>query len=194
LTNPGAVQLAQGARELLGFDNPLAKVLNALAFASDRHRNQRRKDVEASPYINHPIALARLLACEALEHEGDVLAAAALHDTVEDTDTSFEELEQTFGRAIAGVVREVTDDKTLEKAERKRLQIEHATHASKGAKAVKLADKICNLRDLSSAPPADWSIERRREYFDWAKRVADGMRGSHPVLDRLFEAEYSKRP
>lgn len=194
LTNPGDIQLAQGMRELLGLDNPVAKVLSALAFAADKHRNQRRKDTDASPYINHPIALARLLACEALEQDGDILAAAALHDTVEDTDTTFEEIKAEFGGAIADIVREVTDDKSIEKAERKRLQIEHAAHASMAAKAVKLADKICNLRDLSSAPPADWSIERRREYFDWAKQVVDALRGSYPLLERFFDAEYARRP
>ncbi|MDP8985545.1 MAG: HD domain-containing protein [Pseudomonadota bacterium] len=194
LTNPGAIQLAQGIRELLGFDNPVAKVLNALEFAADEHRNQRRKDADASPYINHSIALARLLACEALEQDGDILAAAALHDTVEDTDTTFEEIKAGFGGAIADIVREVTDDKTIEKAERKRLQIEYAARASMAAKAVKLADKICNLRDLNSAPPADWSIDRRREYFDWAKQVVDAMRGSYPLLERFFDAEYARRP
>ncbi len=193
-TNPGAIQIAQGMRELLGFDNPLGKVLNALAFAADKHRNQRRKDADASPYINHPIALARLLAFEALLHDGAILAAAALHDTVEDTETTFEEIKVKFGGEIADIVREVTDDKTIEKAERKRLQIEHAAHASMAAKAVKLADKICNLRDLNSSPPADWSIERRREYFDWAKQVVDAMRGSYPLLERFFDAEYARRP
>jgi len=111
LTSPGAVQVALGIRELLGFDDPLALTLRAVAFAADKHRNQRRKDEEASPYINHPIALARLLVCEAAERDPATLAAALLHDTVEDTDTSFEELEKHFGKAVAGIVREVTDDK-----------------------------------------------------------------------------------
>ena len=174
--------------------DPLAGVLDALAFAADKHRSQRRKDAEASPYINHPIALTRVLSCEALEQDGNILAAAALHDTVEDTETTFEELEQQFGPEIAGIVREVTDDRAIEKAERKRLQIEHAAHASVAAKVVKLADKICNLRDLNSAPPAGWSIERRREYFDWAKQVVDALCGSHSLLERLFDAEYARRP
>ncbi len=100
LTSPGDVRLAQGMRELLGFDDPLGKVISALAFAADKHRNQRRKD----------------------------------------------------------------------------------------------AHKICNLRDLHKSPPADWSVERRREHFDWAKRVVEAMRGSYPFLDRLFDAEYARRP
>ena len=148
----------------------------------------------ASPYINHPIALARLLVCEAAERDSSILAAALLHDTVEDTDTTFEELEQEFGPTIASIVREVTDDKSLPKEDRKRLQVEHAASASRQAQAVKLADKICNVRDLNASPPADWSIERKREYFDWAKRVVDAMRGVHPRLEQLFDAEVVKRP
>jgi GTP diphosphokinase / guanosine-3',5'-bis(diphosphate) 3'-diphosphatase len=105
--------------------------------------------------------------------------AALLHDTVEDTGTTFEELDQAFGSEVGSIVREVTDDKSPPKAERKRLQIGHATHASRPAKLVKLADKICNLRDLIAAPPIDWSLERRREYFDWATQVVDQMRGTH---------------
>jgi len=99
-----------------------------------------------------------------------------------------------FGRKVANVVREVTDDKTLDKAQRKLLQIEHAAQASESAKAVKLADKICNLRDLNKSPPTGWSLERRRDYFDWAKRVVEAMRGSYPFLERLFDAEYARRP
>jgi GTP diphosphokinase / guanosine-3',5'-bis(diphosphate) 3'-diphosphatase len=194
LTAPGGVQLALGARELLGFDDPLALTLRAAAFAADKHRNQRRKDQEATPYINHPIALARLLVCEAAERDPPTLAAALLHDTVEDTDTTFEELEQEFGPTIAGIVREVTDDKSLPKNERKRLQVEHAADASRQAKAVKLADKICNLRDLVTSPPVDWSIERKREYFDWTKQVVDAARGAHPRLEQLFDAEWARRP
>jgi GTP diphosphokinase / guanosine-3',5'-bis(diphosphate) 3'-diphosphatase len=122
-----------------------------------------------------------------------VLLAALLHDTVEDTDTSFEELEQHFGKAGADIVREVTDGKSLAKEKRKRLQVEHAAHLSREAKLVKLADKICNLRDISISPPADWPLERKREYFDWAKRVVDQMRGADPALERLFDVEYSRR-
>lgn len=194
VTSPGAVRVAQGMRESPGIDDPLGSALSALAFAADKHRNQRRQDAQSSPYINHPIALTQLLACEAMERDGAVLAAAALHDTVEDTDTTFEELESAFGSKVANIVREVTDDKTLDKAQRKLLQIEHAAQASESAKAVKLADKICNLRDLNKSPPAGWSLERRREYFDWAKRVVEAMRGSYPFLERLFDAEYARRP
>jgi guanosine-3',5'-bis(diphosphate) 3'-pyrophosphohydrolase len=190
----GAAQLAMASRQNLGFEDPIPWILRAAAFAADRHRNQRRKDEDASPYINHPIALACLLTYECLERDQTVIMAALLHDTVEDTDTSFSELERHFGSDVAGIVRELTDDKLLPKAERKRLQIEHAAHASRPAKLVKLADKICNLRDISTSPPADWSVERKREYFEWAKQVVDQLRGTHGRLEQLFDAEYARRP
>jgi GTP diphosphokinase / guanosine-3',5'-bis(diphosphate) 3'-diphosphatase len=166
------------------------QIIFALAFAADRHRNQRRKDAQASPYINHPIALANVLANEGNVTDERVLLAAILHDTLEDTDTLHDELMQTFGHEVAKIVAEVTDDKTLSKEERKRLQIEHARHLSAQAKLVKLADKICNLRDIVAMPPVDWSADRKRQYLDWAKRVVDEMRGVHPVLEALFDAVY----
>jgi GTP diphosphokinase / guanosine-3',5'-bis(diphosphate) 3'-diphosphatase len=172
----------------------LALFLRALAFAAHKHRNQRRKDADASPYINHPIALANTLCDEAQVTDVEVLCAAILHDTVEDTETTPGELAQEFGGRIAGVVLEVTDDTTLEKAERKRLQVERAAHITHQAKLVKLADKICNLRDVADNPPATWSLSRRQEYFEWAKQVVDGMRGAHPVLERIFDEAYSRKP
>jgi len=174
---------------------PLMKnVIKAMAFAADRHRNQRRKDADASPYINHPIGLADVLANEAGIEDERVLVAAILHDTIEDTETSEQELIRLFGKEVTDIVLEVTDDKTLPKAERKRLQVEHAPSLSRRAKLVKLADKICNLRDVASSPPADWPLERRQEYFEWAKSVVDGVRGVHPELERIFDDAYKQRP
>jgi guanosine-3',5'-bis(diphosphate) 3'-pyrophosphohydrolase len=169
-------------------------LIDALAFAAYKHRNQRRKDAAASPYINHPIALARVLAVEAGVRDEGVLIAAILHDTVEDTETTIDELRLRFGRRIADVVAEVTDDRTLVKATRKQLQIAHAASLSRRAKQVKLADKICNLRDVAAAPPTGWPLRRQREYFDWAKRVVDRLRGVHPPLEALFDAAYALRP
>jgi GTP diphosphokinase / guanosine-3',5'-bis(diphosphate) 3'-diphosphatase len=143
---------------------------------------------------NHPIALADTLANEAGILDPTTLAAALLHDTIEDTDTSLPELAAAFGAQVAAIVGEVTDDKTLPKAERKRLQVEHAATITTQAKLVKLADKICNLRDMSVAPPANWPLARRREYFDWAKNVVDKMRGCNAALESLFDAEYARRP
>ena len=163
------------------------KVFQALAFAAHKHRDQRRKDAGASPYINHPIALADILVNEGGVTDHVVLCAAILHDTIEDTETTYEELVSAFGREIADVVAEVTDDKSLDKAERKLLQIKHAAHASPRAKLVKLADKTCNLRDIATAPPADWSAERRLEYFDWAKQVVASVRGTNAALEAAFD-------
>ena len=173
-------------------DTPL--LVDALAFAADKHRRQRRKDAEASPYINHPIALARVLSVEAGLSDATLLAAAVLHDTLEDTETAYEELKERFGEPVAAVVLEVSDDKSLPKEERKRLQVEHAAHISRRAKLVKLADKICNVRDVAANPPQDWPLARRREYFDWAKTVVRRMRGTHAKLERLFDEAYRRRP
>ncbi len=175
-------------------ERDLALIFRALAFAAHKHRDQRRKDAEASPYINHPIALAEVLAGEGGVADAEVLAAALLHDTIEDTDTTPEELRREFGERIADVVLEVTDDKSLPKAERKRLQIEHAAGITHAAKLVKLADKICNLRDVADRPPAKWDLQRRREYFEWAKQVIDRLRGAHPGLEAAFDAAYRRKP
>lgn len=170
------------------------KLLKAIDFAARKHRDQRRKDEAASPYINHPVALANVIANEGGVEDERVLIAAVLHDTLEDTDTSEQELTREFGKDIADLVLEVTDDRSLPKAERKRLQVEHAGSISRRAKLVKLADKICNLRDIASAPPADWSVERKQEYFDWAKSVVDALRGVHPALEHVFDEAYKARP
>jgi guanosine-3',5'-bis(diphosphate) 3'-pyrophosphohydrolase len=167
-------------------------LLRAISFAADKHKNQRRKDVEATPYINHPIALASVLRDEGGVTDPMILAAAILHDTIEDTETTRYELEMLFGEKVASIVSEVTDDKKLDKAERKRLQIEHAASASVEAKCVKIADKICNLRNILVAPPADWSESRKIEYFDWAKRVVDGTRGCNLRLERVFDIEHAQ--
>ncbi|MGH7484390.1 MAG: HD domain-containing protein [bacterium] len=169
-------------------------VLRAAQFAAQKHRDQRRKDADASLYINHPIALASVLADTGRITNPTVLAAALLHDTIEDTQTTAAELKRNFGKAVADIVLEVTDDKALPKQRRKELQVEHAAHISKHAKLVKLADKICNLTDILASPPADWTLERKREYFDWAKRVIDRLRGTNAPLERRFNKLYRKKP
>ncbi|MBK8864376.1 MAG: bifunctional (p)ppGpp synthetase/guanosine-3',5'-bis(diphosphate) 3'-pyrophosphohydrolase [Betaproteobacteria bacterium] len=178
---------------IIGATKP-ALLLRAASFAAHKHRDQRRKDARASPYINHPLMLADILASEGSVTDTVTLCAALLHDTIEDTETKPDELRELFGPEIAAVVVEVTDDKTLEKADRKRLQVEHASVISDKAKLVKLADKIANIRDVVSSPPADWSLDRKRDYFDWAKRVIDQLRGVHPQLEAAFDAAYECRP
>jgi guanosine-3',5'-bis(diphosphate) 3'-pyrophosphohydrolase len=172
----------------------LGPLLAAVEFAARKHRDQRRKDADASPYINHPIALANVLCNEGGIADPVILAAALLHDTLEDTETDYEELRGQFGDDIADVVVEVTDTKWLSKEARKRLQISKASHSSSRARAVKIADKICNLRDILASPPADWSLSRKQGYFDWARQVVDGVRGAHPDLERRFDALYRQRP
>jgi len=168
-------------------------VLRAAAFAAEKHRTQRRKDADASPYINHPIQLAYILVQADIE-DPVVLASALLHDTIEDTQTTLDELEIVFGYEIANIVAECSDDKSLTKLERKQAQIDHAATISHQAKLVKLADKIANVSDMNRAPPAGWSLERKREYFDWAKQVVDRMRGTHATLEARFDAEFAERP
>ena len=170
------------------------RIIRAIAFAADKHRDQRRKDANASPYINHPIALANVLANEAGIDYERVLVAAVLHDTIEDTETTEQELARLFGQEITAIVVEVTDDKALPKAERKRLQVENAPDISRRAKLVKLADKICNLRDVACNQPVGWARERKQEYFDWAGAVVDGVRGVHPELERIFDEAFKARP
>ena len=165
----------------------VAPLLKALHFAADKHRDQRRKNAEASPYINHPIEVAELLARVGGVTDIVTLQGAILHDTIEDTQTTPEELEEAFGPAVRAVVEEVTDDKTLHKLDRKRLQIEHARHLSDRAKQIKLADKISNVRGVTHTPPAKWPLERRKEYLDWTEQVVAGLRGVNPRLEQLYD-------
>ena len=156
-------------------------LLEDASFAAERHRDQRRKDVDATPYINHPLEVAKILSRAGVE-EPNVLVAALLHDTIEDTETSLQEITQRFGERVSGFVLEVTDDKRLPKAERKRRQVESAPGKSDGAKMIKLADKIANLRDLSQSPPR-WTSERMGAYRLWAHEVVSGCRGVNRQLD-----------
>ncbi len=174
--------------------NDAALLVDAAAFAAAKHRNQRRKDAEASPYINHPLELARILAVDGDVADAQTIAAALLHDTIEDTQTTFEELKERFGKVVADIVAEVTDNKALSNAERKHLQEVHAPHLTTRAKLVKLADKIANVRDVADNPPADWSLARRQEYFDWAARVVAGLRGTNAQLETAFDAAMAGRP
>jgi guanosine-3',5'-bis(diphosphate) 3'-pyrophosphohydrolase len=174
--------------------NDHATLLAAISFAAHKHRAQRRKDADASPYINHPLALAHVLATEGRVKDLKTLIAAVLHDTVEDTETTYGELVDHFGKKVADVVMEVTDDKSLAKADRKRAQIEHAPHMSKRAALVKLADKTCNLRDMAHAPPADWPLKRKHEYFNWAKSVVDGLPRVNKRMLKAFDAAFAARP
>ena len=164
-------------------------VLRAAAFAADKHRHQRRKDHARTPYINHPLAVARVLAEEGGVKSPEIIAAAILHDTFEDTETTFRELQREFGARVAALVAEVTDDKSLPKQRRKQLQIDHAPKKSQGAALIKVADKICNLRDLRESPPKHWTVGRRQKYRHWAGDVVAGLPIERHRLRRVFDAE-----
>ncbi|XP_026234041.1 guanosine-3',5'-bis(diphosphate) 3'-pyrophosphohydrolase MESH1 [Anabas testudineus] len=170
-----------------------ALLLETVNFAAEKHRNQRRKDVDGTPYINHPIGVARILSQEGGITDIEVLQAALLHDTVEDTDTTPAELEAKFGATVARIVQEVTDDKSLPKQERKLLQVEHAPHCSREAKLVKLADKLYNLRDLNRCTPVGWTAERVQEYFVWASEVVKGLKGTNAALEEKLEELFRQR-
>ena len=174
--------------------NDIALILKSLEFAAFRHKGQLRKGEGSTPYINHPIQVANLLANYAGETDPVLISAAILHDVVEDTvnsplerDELVGEISEIFGEEILLLTLEVTDDKTLDKLERKRLQVENASHKSARAKKLKIADKIMNLRDLTDNPPSDWSIERITGYFDWAENVVVGLRGINQKLDNKFD-------
>jgi guanosine-3',5'-bis(diphosphate) 3'-pyrophosphohydrolase len=160
--------------------------LKALHFAADKHRDQRRKDESASPYINHPIYVAQILTDIGGIDDVEVLCGAILHDTVEDTETSMNDIELAFGLRIARIVEEVTDDKLLPKQARKKAQIDHARHISREGALVKVADKIANIRDIASNPPNDWSMQRRKEYLDWAEKVVSRCKPESPELVSYF--------
>jgi len=165
----------------------LVALTRALAFAAERHSGQRRKGEAAEPYVNHLAEVAWLVAYATGGHDPALVMAALLHDTIEDTGTAPAELEAEFGADVAALVAEVTDDKSLPKAERKRLQVETAPHKSDRAKIIKIADKVSNLRSLQTSPPADWDEARKREYFAWAARVVDGCRGVNAWLEEAFD-------
>ncbi len=162
-------------------------IFKAILFAIDKHEGQIRKDAERSPYITHP-----LLVAQALLEIGDVqdlptLIAAILHDTLEDTKTTEVEIRKAFGEEVLQIVLEVTDDKSLEKMVRKRLQVVHAPSISNKAKVIKLSDKLVNCRDILNSPPEDWPMERRREYIQWAADVVENLRNINTPLELAFD-------
>ncbi len=162
-------------------------ILKAAHFSAQKHSTQRRKDENASPYINHPISVALAIAQIGGVDDPEILAAALLHDTLEDTETTPEELEAEFGKKVCEYVLDVSDDKTLPKDERKRRQIEHAKKISKGAALIKLGDKISNVTDVTNNPPADWDINRRKQYLDWAEKVIENCPKVNDRMENKFQ-------
>ena len=162
-------------------------ILKAAQFAAEQHRDQRRKDIHASPYIIHPISVALAISQIGGVDDPEILAAALLHDTLEDTKTEPEDLEAEFGKKVCEYVLDVTDDKTLLKDERKSRQIEHAKKISKGAALIKLGDKISNVTDVIDNPPVGWNINRRKEYLDWAEKVIENCPKVNDRMENKFQ-------
>ena len=169
--------------------NDYLQILCAARYSATKHRDQRRKDPAGSPYVNHTIDVATILAEQGGVTDVKLLMAALLHDTVEDTDTSFHELAASFGDEVCELVAEVTDDKSLPKQRRKQLQVETASEKSERAKQLKIADKICNIRDMSGDSPANWELTRKIQYLDWATAVVEGCRGVNSQLESAFDQE-----
>ncbi len=171
--------------------NAVLSMTRALDFAARKHTDHRRKGEREEPYINHLAEVARLLADATDGQDLDLVLAGLLHDTIEDTKTTYDELVSEFGTVVADLVAEVTDDKSLEKAERKRRQVETAPNKSDRAKMIKIADKTSNLRSIVASPPADRSPERKRGYFEWARKVVAGCRGVNALLEERFDEAHA---
>jgi (p)ppGpp synthase/HD superfamily hydrolase len=174
------------------FMNDLVSVWRAADAAARWHVHQRRKSAAQEPYINHLLEVACLVTQATGGTDPNAVIAALLHDAIEDQGVTAETIASEFGQRVADIVMEVTDDKSLPKAERKRKQVENAPKKSREAKLVKLADKISNVRTISSSPPPDWSVQRRLDYIQWAKEVVAGLRGTSPWLEQQFD-EASRR-
>lgn len=169
----------------------LHSILEAAVFAAEKHAPQKRKGAAGEPYINHLLEVAELVSSALTQPDPNLVMAALLHDTVEDTGVTKEQLTERFSLDVATLVMECTDDKSLPKAERKRLQIVHAPGISARAQVIKLADKISNLRSMLYSPPADWDLDRRRQYFEWARQVVTALSHPDPVLLAEFERTYN---
>jgi (p)ppGpp synthase/HD superfamily hydrolase len=168
-------------------ENSIAKVLAAAQTAASWHAKQLRKGSASEPYINHLLEVAALVNEATRGEDIGLVVAALLHDAVEDQGITRETIAEKFGEDVAGLVMEVTDDKSLPKAVRKRLQIENALKKSRRAKILKLADKISNVTAIGRDPPADWPVERQEEYVQWGRDVVAGLRGASPELEQLFD-------
>ena len=176
----------------------LNKILEAISFAADRHRNQTRKGISKVPYINHPIQVAKILT-DVGENEPELLIAAILHDVIEDTTKNEEEIKalsnvilSKFGEEVLITVLEVSDNKSLPVEERKRLQVIHTPDLSERARKLKIADKISNIEDVEKDPPENWEQERKLAYLNWAKQVVDGAKGLNKKLDQYFDQVYNE--
>ena len=166
----------------------LRLVSEAADLAARRHNGMARKGRGNEPYINHLAEVANLLALVTDGGDAELIAAGWLHDTVEDTNTTREELAQKFSERVAALVLEVTDDMSLPKSQRRQKQIDDAPHKSPSAKLIKIADKISNIRARILPRPSQDERDDLIDYLTWAEKVVAGCRGVNPALDRAFNA------
>src|SRR4051812_40679587 len=167
--------------------DPTTDLLRACSFAALKHRDQRRKGNHQAPYINHPIEVATLIATVGGVNDVGVLQAAILHDTIEDTDATPEEITREFGADVCALVLEMTDDMSMPSVQRKQHQLQRAPSLTRRAKLIKIADKIANVGDIARHPPSDWTRERRERYFTWTEQVVDVCRGTNEALERCYD-------
>jgi (p)ppGpp synthase/HD superfamily hydrolase len=172
--------------------SPVHLVLRAALAAAHWHAKQRRKGTAGEPYINHLLEVATLVDEATGGRDPELVAAALLHDAIEDQGISRATIAEQFGEKVAALVEEVSDDKSLPQDVRKRLQVEQAATKSPRAKILKLADKISNVTAIGADPPPDWSVERQRQYLQWGRDVVAGLRGASPLLERRFDAAAAK--
>ena len=175
----------------LNMSADVVRIAQAFDFACFKHKKQRRKGESSEPYVNHHAEVAKLVAESSGGEDVNLVIAALLHDTIEDQNVKRQEIAARFGEDVAALVVEVTDNKSIDKADRKRLQVEHAAHISKRAKILKIADKTSNLRSIQFSPPP-WPVERKRRYFAWAKAVVDQARGTNAAVEAAFDKEYEQ--
>ena len=160
-------------------------VLKASQFAALKHCDQRRKDGK-TPYIIHPISVAMILSEIGSIEDLEILSAALLHDTLEDTDTSVHELDKNFGSRVRIIVEELTDNDMLTFSQRKQMQIDNALYLSKDATLVRIADKISNVYDVIENPPPAWNQKRCNKYVDWAEAVMNNCQKVNQDLENHF--------
>lgn len=177
---------------ILMVNSEMANVVRAAYFAGEKHKDQRRSDIEETPYINHPLELASILVDEGDIGDPVVICAALLHDTIEDTNTTIEELNKLFGSKVAGIVAEVTNDMSLDSASRKVAEAASIPNLSHEAKLVKLADKLANIRDISTMPPVGWTLKKKEAYFDFALSIAEKAKEASPTLFEIFLRDYKR--
>jgi (p)ppGpp synthase/HD superfamily hydrolase len=177
-------------KENQGCVDSVRRIMAAARFAAEKHAQQKRKGENGEPYFNHLLEVAELIAASSPHLDVELIMAAFLHDTVEDTSVTLQELKQRFGKDVADLVAEVTDDKSLPKETRKQLQVEHTPEKSSRAQTLKLADKISNLRAIISSPPVGWSLERKQQYFEWARQVVSGIASPNQFLKSEFDKAY----